>query len=233
MSLDKMGLVKTSLIDFPGTVAATIFTPGCNLRCPYCHNPELISGSPPSDTLPIGEIMSFLYGRRNVLGGVCITGGEPLLHNSLGSLVKEIRSMGYRVKLDTNGTLPEKLQTVEVDYIAMDVKTSLGKYHKLGWHGSTEPIRQSIQWIMDSGIDYQFRTTAAPDITSPDDFTAIAGLLKGCQNYVINPFRPGNVLDKKYNPEPFPPEMLEEFSIFMNEQGINCRVGFSHRKEPN
>jgi pyruvate formate lyase activating enzyme len=133
--LDRVGLQKTTLLDFPGEVAATVFIPGCNLRCPYCHNPGLVSPPFPEDMIPVGELDAFLSRRARVLGGVCITGGEPLVHPDIGSLVGIIRSHGLQVKLDTNGTFPGRLEELLasglVDYVAMDIKTAPDLYDTL------------------------------------------------------------------------------------------------------
>lgn len=128
MALDRLGLVKTTLLDYPGEVAATIFTPGCNLRCPYCHNPDFVSGDPTGEEITLGEFFRFLEKRKGVLGGICITGGEPLIHKDLGDLIAAVRERGLKVKLDTNGTFPERLASLDVDYIAMDLKTIPDNY---------------------------------------------------------------------------------------------------------
>ncbi len=124
----RIGLVKTSLVDFPAEVAAALFIRGCNLRCPYCHNPELVLGPEPPGLLDPEEVLAFLHRRKNVLGGVCVSGGEPLLHPELPEFLREIRHLGLKVKLDTTGTLPEALGRIEADYIAMDLKTVPEKY---------------------------------------------------------------------------------------------------------
>ena len=144
MALSNLGLVKTSLIDFPGEVAAVVFSFGCNLRCPFCHNPTLVNGSHPEDFISRGEILSFLKKRRNVLGGVCITGGEPLLHSDLVLLITEIKALGLKVKLDTNGTVPDRLREVKADYVAIDFKTSPEKYGLLiGTDANGKPAADS------------------------------------------------------------------------------------------
>ena len=124
-------MLKTTLLDFPGEVAAAVFTPGCNLRCPYCHNPELVRPPFPDEMISLEKLGVFLEKRASLLGGVCITGGEPLLHDNIGDLVSLIRSHGLKVKLDTNGTFPERLARIDADYIAMDLKTDPEKYHRL------------------------------------------------------------------------------------------------------
>ena len=128
MALKKLGFIKTSLLDFPGQVSAVIFTPSCNLRCPYCHNPELVSGSLPPDLIQKETVLQHLEKRKSILGGVCITGGEPLLHPELPDLIESIHSLGLKVKVDTNGTRPDKLPPLKADYLAMDIKTDPKKY---------------------------------------------------------------------------------------------------------
>ncbi len=233
MPLNKLGLVKTTLIDFPGHVAATVFTSGCNMRCPYCHNPELCHTAAPPDALLREDISRFLKKRRAVLEGVCISGGEPLIHADLTELIAEIRSLSLKVKIDTNGTLPQVLKKLDVDFIAMDVKSSLGKYHRLGFKGDTGTIRESIRWIKASGIPHQFRSTAAPGLFAEEDLPEIADLLLGCQEYVINPYRGGNTLDPAYAPTPYTARRLGTFAAYMRSRGIPCRVNNAHRKQTN
>lgn len=132
MALGRVGLLKTTLADFPGEVAATVFTPGCNLRCGFCHNPEFISPPYAYGLLSLEEVKRYLEKRANLLGGVCITGGEPLLHEDLYDFVFFIKKLGLKVKLDTNGTFPDRIDTGAVDYLAMDVKTVPAKYGLLG-----------------------------------------------------------------------------------------------------
>ncbi|MBN2538411.1 MAG: anaerobic ribonucleoside-triphosphate reductase activating protein, partial [Deltaproteobacteria bacterium] len=155
---------KFSLIDYPGRICATIFTQGCNFRCPYCHNPELVEPSLFRRTIIDDEVFSFLDKRRGKLDAVNITGGEPTLQPDLIECIKIIRSMGYMVKIDTNGSFPEVLRKLIddnlLDYIAMDVKAPPEKYGEVtGSSIAVDNIAESIHLIMDSGIDYEFRTT--------------------------------------------------------------------------
>jgi pyruvate formate lyase activating enzyme len=228
MALSWMGLVKTTLIDFPGEVAATVFTPGCNLRCPYCHNPDLVFPPYPDDLVPVEEVESFLKRRARVLGGVCITGGEPLLHTGLTGFVRYCRSLGLKVKLDTNGTLPDRLDCGLFDYIAMDVKTAPEHYSRVaasraapaldtasGVDNSrgTSPraaetaqedpaaagnVLASIEKITRSGVPHEFRTTVVPGIVDAGDVAVIAGLIGGADKYVLVQFRNGKTLDPAY-----------------------------------
>jgi pyruvate formate lyase activating enzyme len=159
------GLERSSLLDYPGKVSAVIFTHGCNLRCPYCHNPELVTGSFCKKTeITQKYLFKFLKKRKGKLDGVVITGGEPLVHDDLKDLIVKIKGMDYLVKLDTNGTYPRKLKQILkdglVDYIAMDVKFPKSDYIKSSNRKSmSEKIVESIQIIMNSGIEYEFRTT--------------------------------------------------------------------------
>ena len=132
------GLQKTTLLDYPHEVASTIFIFGCNFRCPYCHNPELVKDTGKIEPIEWSEVLKFLKKRKNHLGGVCITGGEPLLNEELINIVKEIHSIGLKVKIDTNGSKPEFLKKLNADYIAMDIKTSLEKYSMIDYKGSNK-----------------------------------------------------------------------------------------------
>ncbi len=204
MALTKVGLQKTTLLDFPGEVAATVFTPGCNLRCPYCHNPSLVRPPFPDDMISLAELDHFLEKRSNVLGGVCITGGEPLIHENLDDLINIIHRHGLKVKLDTNGTFPERLALAEVEYIAMDLKTTPEKYDALlGSKASSQvntaaKIKASVKHLKSSGIPYELRTTVVPGIVGPEDLEAMLPLLKGCRYYRLNPFRQGETLDPAF-----------------------------------
>ncbi len=200
MLLKKIGLQKTTLIDYPGLVASTVFTYGCNLRCPYCHNPELVKGGIPEEFLNTDDFFKFLDKRKKVLDGVCITGGEPLLNDDLPDFIDRIHSFGLKVKLDTNGTLPEKLKDTSADYVAMDLKTVPRKYPKLlgGGDSAPEKIIESIEYLKTSGIQYEIRTTWVSGITEKEDIPEMARYLKGVENYYITLFRPGVTLEPSF-----------------------------------
>ena len=167
------GLQKLTLLDYPGKVACTVFTGGCNFRCPFCHNASLVLRPDEGEHIPEEELFALLKKRQGVLEGVCITGGEPTLAFGLETLMARIKEMGYLVKLDTNGTRPKAVKRIIdaglADMIAMDIKNSYEKYPETcGISGyDTAPIRESIQLIMSSGIDYEFRTTVCLLYTSP------------------------------------------------------------------
>lgn len=201
MLLKKIGLQKTTLIDYPGLVASTVFTYGCNLRCPYCHNPELVKGGIPEEFINTDDFFKFLDRRKKVLDGVCITGGEPLLNDDLPEFIDRIHIFGLKVKLDTNGTLPEKLKNAAADYVAMDLKTVPRKYPELLGGGDSVPekIIESIEYLKNSGIDFEFRTTWVPGITDANDIPEMAQLIKGAEAYFITPFRTGVTLNPSWN----------------------------------
>lgn len=220
MPLEKVWLTKTTLIDYPGRVAAVVFTPGCNLRCPYCHNPELVAGPYPADPLSLKDIELFLLRRKNVLEGVCVTGGEPLLHPDLPELIELIRSFGLSVKLDTNGLFPDRLKLQKCDFIAMDIKTVPAKYHLVGAE-SPEPLLESIRWIISSGIDHEFRTTMAPGIIDIEDLDEIAELIQGTGRYTLTCFRPGKTLDENFGKTlPYSSEAMKEAVEKVASKGI-------------
>lgn len=199
------GLQKTTLVDYPGKVAATVFTVGCNFRCPYCHNPELVLPEliQKQPQISEDEVLSFLKERQGLLEGLCITGGEPTLHPDLISFLEKVKSLGYAIKLDSNGSNPQVLQEIIekklVDYLAMDVKTSLEKYHLVTLGAvPLENIQKSISLIKNSGLDYEFRTTIAPEIVSEDDIFKIVDLIKPAHAYFFQTFKGIKTLDPKF-----------------------------------
>lgn len=175
-----------------------LFFPGCNLKCPYCHNPQIVHHT--ADFVPLDEILTFLETRKNVLTGVVLTGGEPLLYDNVGEIIKGIHKLGLKVKLDTNGTFPEKLEKLTPDYIAVDLKSSPLRYPLLGLKKSfDETIKRTITWLKNSGIDHEVRTTAAPLIFTEEDLKELIPLLTGVRNYYISNFRQGDILIPEYN----------------------------------
>jgi len=194
------GLQKTTLLDYPGRVACTVFLGGCDLRCPFCHNAGLVLDPDNEPYIDEAELFSFLNKRKGILDGVCITGGEPLMQMETIGLIKRIKSMGFSVKIDTNGTFPERLKELTdvglLDYIAMDVKSSLKNYPKaVGLRSfDTACIERSAKHIMTCGVDYEFRTTAAKGLINKDDFIEIGKWLNGAKRYFIQAFRDGESL---------------------------------------
>lgn len=187
------GLQKMTLLDFPGKVAATIFLGGCDLRCPFCHNSQLIDGTA-SAIMDDRELLDFLSSRKKLLEGVCLTGGEPLLRPNLSNLIQSIKELGYAVKLDTNGTHPEKLQNLIdqnlLDYVAMDIKNSPDRYKETTGQPNLNllSIEKSVS-ILNSGIiESEFRTTVIKEFHDENAFHAIGKLIKGAKNYYLQPF---------------------------------------------
>jgi len=187
------GLQKLTLVDFPGKVAATVFVQGCNFRCCFCHNAPLVLPQLFQEPLSPDEVFNYLNTRRGKLGGVVISGGEPTLQQDLADFIVRVKEMGFAVKLDTNGSRPDVLRSLIgsnlLDYIAMDIKTSLPKYVKLaGLDCDPTKIKESIDIIIKSGIPYQFRTTLIKEFCSADDLSDIRFLIGKANHYVLQPF---------------------------------------------
>ena len=198
------GFQRFSLIDYPDKICAIVFTQGCNFRCPYCHNPELVDTKRSANIgLTEDEVLSFLDRRKGKLNAVTITGGEPLLQSDLCAFLSAIKRLGYLVKLDTNGSFPSRLEGIMqskfVDYIAMDIKTSLDKYNQVIKRKiDTRKILDSIRLIMDSGLEYEFRTTVVKAFFERDDFYKIGQLIKNARLYVLQKFVPSKTLDDTF-----------------------------------
>jgi pyruvate formate lyase activating enzyme len=199
------GYQRLTLIDFPGTLATTVFTVGCNFRCPFCHNPELVLGAgvktSGAENKTEQEFFAFLEKRKGKLEGVCITGGEPTLQSDLVDFVRKVRTMGFRVKLDTNGARPDILKKMLdlklLDFVAMDIKNQLKNYSKtVGVKVDTERIRLSVELVRNSRVDYEFRTTVVPGIHTEKDFLEIAKWLSGARAYYLQEYREAVILDK-------------------------------------
>ena len=197
------GLNTFSLSDFPGKVAAVVFTQGCNFNCPYCHNGSLIPQHAPSELLiPEEHFFEFLKCRRNQLDAVVVSGGEPTIHQDLPVFLRRIKDMGFAVKLDTNGSNPEVLKEILennlVDYIAMDIKAPLTNYKKLtDTVSSSEGVQESINIISKSGIDHEFRTTAVEALLTLEDMQAIRKLVPARSTYHLQKFYPEHAFDPK------------------------------------
>lgn len=191
--VDIQGLQKMTLLDWPGKVACTVFLGGCDLRCPFCHNSELLDGNLPAE-LTQEELLSLLRKRQGLLDGVCVTGGEPLLRPDLAGLLEDIKTLGYPVKLDTNGTHPDALAGLwergMVDYVAMDVKNSPERYGETAGVPDLDlgPIRESVAWLLAGHVDYEFRTTAVRQFHDAGAFRAIGAWIQGARRYYIQNF---------------------------------------------
>jgi len=189
------GFQKISLIDFPGKVASVVFTQGCNFRCPYCHNAELVLPSHFSETIPEKNILDFLMTRVGRLQGVEVTGGEPTLHSDLPDFIEKIKDMGYAVKLDTNGSRPAVLKHLIdqklVDFIAMDVKGPLDRYDDIaGVKVNPRLIEESIDLIIQSGVEYLFRTTFPKPLLGEQDIPGLLALVQKADHFHLQPFVP-------------------------------------------
>ena len=198
------GLQKLTLIDYPGKVAATVFTVGCNFRCPFCHNPELVVVSDKFERgfLAEEDFFEFLERRKGKLDGVCITGGEPTIQADILDFLRKIKSLGFLVKLDSNGTNPSVLKKAFdeklVDFIAMDIKNCLENYQKTcGAKIDLAKIKNSVELIRKSGIPYEFRTTVVPGIHTVDDFELMGKWLEGIDSFALQEYRDeGKILDE-------------------------------------
>ena len=187
------GFQKLTLLDFPGKMACTVFTGGCNFRCPFCHNASLVK-DPLCYTSSADEVLEYLKKRKGILDGVCITGGEPLLQPDLEDYIKRIKELGYSVKLDTNGYLPDRLEnllkTGLIDYVAMDIKSSKNGYSKAaGIDIDIERIEKSVELLKNGDIPFEFRTTVVKGIHSVNDFKGIAEWIKGTKKYFLQKYK--------------------------------------------
>jgi len=197
------GLQKVSLTDYPGKISAIVFTQGCNFRCPYCHNPELVDPELYQECLPEEEFFSYLEMRKGKLEAIAITGGEPTIQNDLIPFLMRVKAMGLLIKIDTNGSKPEILEELIgrnlVDYLAMDIKAPLEKYAAVTRTPvNGKAIRQSIMLIMNSGIDYEFRTTIVKSQIKEADLLAIGRLIKNAAFYSLQRYVPTKPLDKNF-----------------------------------
>lgn len=189
------GWNKTTLLDYPGKVAATIFLGGCNFRCPFCHNSSLVLHFREIPGISMEELLAFLKKRKGILDGVCVTGGEPTIDPELDTLLREIKHLGYLVKLDSNGTRPQVLKNLVkdglVDMIAMDIKSSPENYGKVAGVNTVpmERIQESIDFLMSGSIPYEFRTTVVRELHSQEDFRSIGKWLSGAEAYYLQAYK--------------------------------------------
>jgi pyruvate formate lyase activating enzyme len=202
MTLEIKGFIETSLVDWDGKVVSVIFLPGCNFRCPYCQNIDLIDHPEKFKTIPEEKVFKYLESHRDFIDGVCITGGEPTLHKNRGltEFIKKIKQDGFLVKLDTNGSDPDYLKELVgnnlIDFVAMDIKAPLEGYNKAAnVKVNTEAVKESIQFLLSGKIDHEFRTTVVPTITGLAEMEGIAKLIAGAKKYVIQQFEPENCKD--------------------------------------
>lgn len=188
------GFQKMTLLDFPGRVACTVFTGGCNLRCPFCHNALLVTELADSDVISAESVLSYLEKRTKLLDGVAITGGEPLLQPDIASFIRKIKNMGYAVKLDTNGAYPAKLRDLVeeglVDYVAMDVKNCKEKYGETVGipNFDTSKVEESIKFLLSGKVDFEFRTTIVKEFHTVEDIKRLSEWISGAPKYFLQNF---------------------------------------------
>lgn len=228
------GIQEFTTLDFPGRLATVVFTAGCNFRCGYCHNPQFVDEEQVkntiADNIPEEVFFKFLEKRKGKLDGVCISGGEPTLHSDLVDFAFKIKQAGFLVKLDTNGTKPavlEKMITGKlVDFFAMDIKTSMERYQEIIKTGfSADDIKKSKEIIQNSGLPYEFRTTAVKGMHTKEVFEEIGEWLSGSETYFIQNFRNKKVLTEDYaKKEGFSEKELREFKTLMQKYVKNCGI---------
>lgn len=212
-----VGVQRLSLVDYPGKLCATVFTAGCNFRCPYCYNVDLVLNHQGMATIPEWEVLNLLFERRRFLDGLCIGGGEPTLHNGLLAFIYKVKSLGYLVKLDTNGSRPKRLMKLMdekiVDYIAMDMKAPLNRYREVVRSKvDVKAVERSIKLLRRGSVDHEFRTTVVPRLLDGDDLDEIAQTLAGSKRYVVQQFKPGKTLCPQFaDVEPYGEGELMEF----------------------
>ncbi len=187
------GLQKMTLLDYPGRVACTVFLGGCDMRCPFCHNSELADGSAPP-VMEDTELLSFLEKRKGLLDGVAVTGGEPLLREDTVELLRKIRELGYDIKLDSNGTHPERLRRIAeeglIQYAAMDIKNRPGRYAETAGLKTIDlsPVRESVSFLLEGKVDYEFRTTVVAELHDDQSFLEIGEWIDGARRYYLQKF---------------------------------------------
>ena len=224
------GLQKVSLVDYPGRICATLFLQGCNFRCPYCHNPELVNPELYQRPLLEEEVWAFFQNRVGKLDGVTITGGEPTVHKDLMDAMQRIKAMGLLVKLDTNGSRPDMLGGIIrkgcVDYIAMDLKAPLERYPELtGTSVDTAAIQESIGLIRQAPVPYEFRTTVVRSLLTPDDILAIGRLIEGSRRYALQRFVPSKHVETSFvSAETYAPQELEALRAALQKNVEECII---------
>jgi len=216
------GIQKTSLIDFPNRIASVLFTPGCNLRCPFCHNWRIVI-DPKPPFLNEETALSILESRKKYVDAVVLTGGEPTLHKEIPKFLKKLKERRFTVKLDTNGFYPQVLEEClpYVDYVALDVKTSLEKYGRLGAKDTADFLR-TIEILRSGKVEYEFRTTVVPGFVDAEDVPRIGELVKGAKTFAFQQFVSGDTLDKTFNTlKPYSPETIAGFAETIKKYADN------------
>ncbi len=216
------GLQKISLIDYPNKVASVLYTPGCNLRCPFCHNWR-IAVDPKPPFLQEAAALEILESRKKYVDAVVVTGGEPTMHKELPKFLAKLKARGFIVKLDTNGFYPEVLEEclAHVDYVALDVKTSLDKYKQLGAN-DTAGLMRTVEILKTGKVPCEFRTTVVPELVTAEDMARIGEFVKGAKTHALQQFVPKDTLDKRFEAlKPYAPETIAEFAENMKKYTQN------------
>ncbi|MDR4503663.1 MAG: anaerobic ribonucleoside-triphosphate reductase activating protein [Candidatus Scalindua sp.] len=232
MTIKIKGFIENSLIEWPGNIVSIIFLPYCNLRCPYCHATHLVKEPNELECIPVESVTRKIEQNRNWLDGVVVTGGELTLHHDLDRLISTFKAMGLRIRIDTNGTNPHVIENFIqrglIDCVAMDIKAPLHeeKYREAaGGPCNVVDIEKSIRLIMDSGIEYEFRTTVCPTFLDGSDIVQIAQSIAGSSSYILQTFRPNNCLDDRMlNVVPYSEEEMAGFAREAQKFVKNCFV---------
>lgn len=219
------GLQKTSLADFPDRVASVLFTPGCNLRCPYCHNWRVVV-EPKPPFLNEEATLRILDERKRFVDSIVVSGGEPTIHRDLPRFLGKLKDRGFMIKLDTNGFNSQVLEECLplVDFVALDVKTSLGKYGRLG-AGDTGEFVRTVEMLKTGKVDYEFRATVVPGFVDAEDVPRIGELVRGARAFVFQQFVAGDTLDKSFGSvKPYSPECIMSFAESMQQYAENVTL---------
>jgi pyruvate formate lyase activating enzyme len=212
------GIQKTSLLDYPNRIASVLFTPGCNLRCPFCHNWRIVL-NPQPPFLQEETALRTLESRKKYVDAIVITGGEPTIHKELPRFLRKLKDKGFAVKLDTNGFNTQILEEClpHLDFVALDVKTSLEKYEKLGAN-STSDFLHTVEILKTGKVAYEFRTTVVPGFVDAEDIASIGKLVKGAEAFVFQQFMPDDTMDKRFAAlKPYSPEIIGKYAEAMKE----------------
>ncbi len=210
------GIQKTSLIDFPDRIATVLFTPSCNLRCPFCHNWRIVL-DPKPPFINEETVIQILEKRKKFVDAVAVTGGEPTLHRELPKFLRKLKERGFAVKLDTNGFFPKVLEQClpYVDYVALDVKTSLEKYGRLGAKDTADFLR-TVEILKNGKVEYEFRATVVPGFVDKEDISKMGEIVESGKCFAFQQFIPGEVLDKTFRTvKPYDAEVIRAFSEMM------------------
>ncbi len=223
------GLQNLSLVDYPGHLALTVFVQGCNFRCGYCHNPELVTLDAQFECTE-EQVLACISNRKDKIEGVVITGGEPTLYRDIPDFAKEVKKMGLKVKLDTNGSNPDRimglLRASLIDYVSIDIKTAPSRYDLVtDSENMADHLSESVYTVMLSTIPYEFRTTCVPGIVDEEDFREIGALVRGAKNYCLQQFSPGITFDERFQDvHPYPPQKIHRFKDILESFAISVRT---------